>query len=240
MTNAQLIEACEKEVRALSNTAEKGHDWFHINRVRNNALKIQALEGGDRDSLELAALLHDIDDAKFNGGDEKAGAEKAFALLLSLGASEPKSRQISDWIAACSYKGGNQKESDQLEVLILRDADRLDAIGAIGIARCFHYGGFKNQAIYDPDIPVRDRMSTQEYRQGPSSSINHFHEKLLKLKEGMYTATAKAMAEERHQFMLRYLEQFYEEWSQKEKGPPGPPFQSMDRLTIPGFEGSPV
>jgi len=213
MTNAELIKACENEIRALSADAEKGHDWFHINRVRNNALKIQAVEGGDRQSLELAALLHDIDDAKFNGGDEEAGAEKAFALLLSLGASEPMSRQIADWIAACSYKGGNQKESDQLEVLILRDADRLDAIGAIGIARCFHYGGFKNQAIYDPEIMVRDQMSTQEYRQGKSSSINHFYEKLLKLKDGMHTATGKAMAEERHQFMLNYLEQFYQEWS---------------------------
>ena len=118
---SKVIQATKAFVQSELKDAEGGHDWFHINRVRQNALKIQALEGGDRDSLELAALLHDIDDAKFNGGDEEAGAEKAFALLLSLGASEPMSRQIADWIAACSYKGGNQKESDQLEVLILRE-----------------------------------------------------------------------------------------------------------------------
>lgn len=209
-----LLEACAEEVEKLLLDAEKGHDWFHIQRVRRNVRHLQAQEGGQLLVLELAALLHDINDAKFNGGDEGAGARKAAAILQKLGADAPLIAQVSDLILHCSFKGGQKDDEPSLELQILRDADRLDAIGAIGIARTFHYGGFKDQAIYDPSLPVREQMSVDEYRNGKSSTINHFYEKLLLLKDGMYTETGKALALERHQFMEQFLAQFYREWSE--------------------------
>ena len=212
MTNASIISSCEHLVKHLLKDAEKGHDWFHIQRVRANMRQIQAAEGGDLLQLELATILHDIDDAKFNGGDENAGARRAREILNQLSLDEPLIDKVCFLIANCSFKGGQKADNPSLELQILRDADRLDAIGAIGIARTFHYGGYKNQAIYDPAIPVREKMSTEEYRNGKSSTINHFYEKLLKLKEGMYTQTGQQIAETRHRFMEEYLKQFFEEW----------------------------
>lgn len=213
MTKSSLFEACSEQVENLLKDAEKGHDWFHIQRVLKNVRLIQAQEGGDLLSLELAALLHDIDDAKFNGGDEGAGARQAAAILRRLGAPEELISKVSSLILQCSFKGGQKADQPNLELQILRDADRLDAIGAIGIARTFHFGGFKNQALYDPDIPVRKNMSSEEYRMGKSSTINHFYEKLLLLKDGMYTATGRDIAAKRHQFMEQFLDQFFNEWS---------------------------
>jgi len=212
MTNEALILNCERLVEHLLKDAEKGHDWFHIQRVRANMRQIQAKEGGDLMLLELAALLHDIDDAKFNGGDENAGARKAREILHQLSLEASLVEEVCFLIANCSFKGGQKADNPSLELQILRDADRLDAIGAIGIARTFHYGGYKNQAIYDPAIPVREKMSTEEYRNGKSSTINHFYEKLLKLKDGMYTPTGRQIAEKRHLFMEEYLKHFFEEW----------------------------
>lgn len=209
----KLIKACEQALKDQAQEAEKGHDWFHIERVRRNALFLQEREGGDRHLIELAALLHDIDDAKFNGGDEEAGARAAKAFLKGLGAEGELSERVADLVARCSFKGGVIQDSPEIELQILRDADRLDAIGAIGIARTFHYGGYKNQAIYDPHLPVREKLTLKAYREGKSTTINHFYEKLLKLKDGMYTKTASKLAEERHQFMESFLKQFYSEWS---------------------------
>ena len=213
MTKSSLFEACSEQVENLLKDAEKGHDWFHIQRVLKNVRLIQAQEGGDLLSLELAALLHDIDDAKFNGGDEGAGARQAAAILMRLGAPQELISKVSSLILQCSFKGGQKADQPNLELQILRDADRLDAIGAIGIARTFHFGGFKNQALYDPDIPVRKNMSSEEYRMGKSSTINHFYEKLLLLKDGMYTETGRDIAAKRHQFMEQFLDQFFNEWS---------------------------
>lgn len=214
MTKEQVLLAeTEKAVKAHLAEAEKGHDWQHIKRVRNMALKIQDAEGGDRLLIELAALLHDIDDPKFNGGDLKAGGRASAQMLIALGADETLASKVRFLVENCSFKGGQADTFERsLELQILRDADRLDAIGAIGIARTFHYGGFKNQAIYDPKIPVRDKISPEAYYHDRSSTINHFYEKLLKLKDGMYTQTAKAIAEERHTYMEAFLKRFIQEW----------------------------
>jgi uncharacterized protein len=212
MTGDLLIKASEDLLKSLLAKAEAGHNWFHIERVRTLALRIQKNEGGNVLVLELAALWHDVDDAKFNGGNEQAGGQATLQHLVALGADTNLAQQVAHLVQNCSYKGGEGLGEASLELQILRDADRLDAIGAIGIARTFQYGGFKNQAIYDPKIAVRDTMSVSEYRQEKSSTINHFYEKLLKLKDGMYTSTAKKIAQERHAFMIAYLDQFFQEW----------------------------
>lgn len=216
MTNSELLNALEQEVRSRLKDAEKGHDWQHINRVRKTAVHLQSIEGGDAFVIELAALLHDIDDAKFNGGKLQAGAQTSRQILEPLGVAEDIIFQVAYLVENCSFKGGQADvQEPSLELQILRDADRLDAIGAIGIARTFHYGGYKNQAIYDPDLAVRDSMSPESYYQDKTSTINHFYEKLLKLKAGMNTATAKKMAAQRHAFMELFLQQFFNEWHQK-------------------------
>lgn len=212
MTNSGLIKALEAEVKNRLEDAEKGHDWFHIQRVRKQALNIQAIEGGNAFHIELAALLHDIDDPKFNGGDVQAGGLAAAEILRRLGAEAGTIKAVSYLVEHCGYKGGNSSKEPNLDLQILRDADRLDAIGAIGIARTFNYGGFKNQALYDPEIPVREEISVAAYYQEKSSTINHFYEKLLKLKDGMYTATARKLAEKRHLFLEQFLDQFFQEW----------------------------
>lgn len=215
MINSDFIKALEAEVKNRLIEAEKGHDWFHIQRVRKQALNIQAREGGNAFHIELAALLHDIDDPKFNGGDVRAGGLAAAEILTNLAADTETVKTVSYLVEHCGYKGGNSSPEPSLELQILRDADRLDAIGAIGIARTFNYGGFKNQALYDPEIPVREEISVSAYYQEKSSTINHFYEKLLKLKDGMYTPTARKLAEKRHQFLEQFLDQFFQEWQSK-------------------------
>ncbi len=206
------IEACEQFVKGSLAEAESGHNFQHIERVRKMARYLQSKEGGNAFVIEMAALLHDISDAKFNGGNESLGAQKSREFLLELGLKNAEVEEIAYLVEHCSYKGGRGKKADNLELQILQDADRLDAIGAVGIARTFHYGGYKNAVIYDPDQKPKKEQSLAEYRKERGTTINHFYEKLLQLKNGMHTRSAKKIAEQRHQFMLTFLDQFYQEW----------------------------
>jgi uncharacterized protein len=190
-----------------------GHDWFHVNRVRKLAKYIHNQENsGDLFLIEMAALLHDISDEKLNSSKD-AGEQKQSSFLHKLSLPPEMTEEITRIIAGISYKGGNNRSSLTIEAKIVQDADRLDALGAVGIARTFAYGGHKNQAIYDPSITVRNKMSEEEYRQGKASSINHFYEKLLKLKDQLNTDTAIMIANERHQFMEGFIQQFFNEWN---------------------------
>lgn len=207
-----IIQQTNAFIKKILKNAEKGHDWFHIQRVYKNALKIHEQEGGDKLIIQLAALLHDISDAKFNGGDEKAGKLKTIKFLQSLNIPEKIIHQVAEIVEKVSFKGGvNEHIEKNIELKIVQDADRLDAIGAIGIARTFHYGGFKNREIYNPEIPVQKYKSAEEYHASEAPTINHFYEKLLLLKDKMNTKTGREMAEKRHAFMEKFLEQFYEE-----------------------------
>ncbi|OCA91532.1 phosphohydrolase [Bacillus sp. FJAT-27225] len=192
-----------------------GHDWHHVNRVRKNALLIANSEGkGDTAIIEMAALLHDIPDEKLNPSAE-AGRQKLDDFFIQIGLSAAEKKKIDDIVYSISFKGGNGGPLPSIEAEIVQDADRLDAIGAIGIARTFAYGGKKGQPIYEPVLEVRENMTLEEYRNGKSSTINHFYEKLLKLKELLHTDTAKRMAESRQRAMEEFLQQFYREWDCK-------------------------
>ncbi|NUY80189.1 HD domain-containing protein [Flavobacterium sp. MAH-1] len=193
--------------------AEGGHDWFHIERVWKNALHIAESERCDLTVVQLGALLHDIADSKFNGGDETVGPKTARKFLESQNADEETIVHVINIIENISFKGGNfQKTFSSKELDVVQDADRLDALGAIGIARCFNYGGFKNRPLYDPQIKPNLGMSKEEYKNSVSPTLNHFYEKLLLLKDKMNTETGKRMAEERHRYMEGFLSQFYAEW----------------------------
>jgi uncharacterized protein len=190
-----------------------GHDWYHIDRVVKNALLIQEHEGGDRTIIEITALLHDIDDHKFNGGDMDAGALTAKKIMQDFQFDENQINHIVSNIQKISYKGALVTSiPTTLEGKIVQDADRLDAIGAIGIARAFAYGGNKNRPIYDPTDKPELHATTEAYIHAKSHTINHFYEKLLLLKEKINTPTGLKLAEERHDFMVSFLEQFYKEW----------------------------
>ncbi|KYC59123.1 hypothetical protein B4100_3624 [Heyndrickxia coagulans] len=199
--------------RAFHSGDASGHDWHHIRRVRGLALYIaEKEEKGDRFIIEASALLHDIPDVKLNADNQK-GAKKLKAFLNSLPLAEYQKEQIQNIVASISFKGGNETELLHFEAMAVRDADRLDAIGAIGIARAFAYGGKKGQPLYDPELPVRKQMTEEEYRNGKTSSIHHFYEKLLLLKDRLYTEAAKKLAEERHYFMEQFLQEFFKEWN---------------------------
>lgn len=216
MMNPNLINATIKFVKIELKNAEGGHDWFHIERVYKNALLIANGENCDILVVELGALLHDIADSKFHNGDESVGPKKARLFLESENVSENTIIHVVNIIDNISFKGGNVvKNFHSLELDIVQDADRLDAIGAIGIARTFNYGGFKNRAIYNPEITPNLSMSKEEYNNSTAPTINHFYEKLLLLKDKMNTETAKKIAQERHQFMELFLSQFYAEWDGK-------------------------
>lgn len=196
--------------------AEGGHDWFHIQRVYRNALLI-AKDDKKIDLLvvSLAALLHDIADAKFHGGDENLGPKMAQEFLTDLGVADHVIQHVVNIILNISFRSNldfqNSFNSKELE--IVQDADRLDAIGAIGIARTFNYGGYKNRELYNPDILPDLKMTKEQYKNSNAPTLNHFYEKLLLLKDKMNTDTGKMLAGERHRFMLDYLEQFYNEWN---------------------------
>ncbi|WP_310171155.1 HD domain-containing protein [Neobacillus niacini] len=209
----QIIEQTEKFVQTELGEDATGHDWFHVDRVRRNALYINKQEqSGDPFIIEMAALLHDIPDEKLNETAE-IGEAKLDTFLKTIELSEEEINQIKKIIASISFKGGRKVDLESIEAKIVQDADRLDAIGAIGIARAFAYGGKKGQPIYDPSYQIREEMTIEEYRKGKSTSIHHFYEKLLKLKDLLNTESAKKMAESRHQMMERFLEQFYQEWN---------------------------
>lgn len=211
--NTEIIQRTEKYVRHEFAEEATGHDWFHVDRVRKNAMHIWRLENkGDPFVIELAALLHDVPDEKLNESAE-SGREKLTSFLKTAGLTEETRKQIIEIIESISFKGGNNRPISSIEAKIVQDADRLDAIGAVGIARVFAYGGKKGQPIYDPGLDVREEMTLDEYRNGNSSSIHHFYEKLLKLKDLLNTEAAKKIAENRHQVMEAYLEEFYKEWN---------------------------
>lgn len=193
--------------------AEGGHDWHHTERVWNMAKNLREQEGnGDLLIIELAALLHEISDAKFNGGDDEIGSQLAYNFLIRNGIDLERSGHIRSIIRDISYRGGfPQERINSIEFQIVQDADRLDAMGAIGIARAFNYGGFKNRPIYDPSIPLKEYEDSGAYHRSEAPTINHFYEKLLRLKELMNTRSGKKIAGKRHEFMLEFLEQFYSE-----------------------------
>jgi len=214
MTDQEIIFKTQQFVQETLKDAEGGHDWFHILRVWNNAKLIAKSEEVTLFIVELGALLHDIADAKFHDGDETVGPKIARAFLESLHVNKETVLHVERIITNISYKGGNFKQTfTSPELDVIQDADRLDAIGAIGIARCFNYGGFKNRAIYNPAIEPKLNMTKEEYKKSMAPTINHFYEKLLKLKDKMNTVAGKKIAEERHLYMEGFLEQFYGEWN---------------------------
>lgn len=207
-----IIQQTITYVKHTLENAEGGHDWFHIERVWTNAKKIAATEDVDLYIVELAALLHDIADSKFHDGDENVGPEKATEFLQSIHVDEKTITHVVNIIRNISFKGGNfTPDFHSLELAVVQDADRLDAIGAIGIARAFHYGGFKNRELYNPAIKPDLQMDKETYKKSTAPTINHFYEKLLLLKDKMNTGTGKKLAAKRHEFMERYLEEFFEE-----------------------------
>lgn len=213
MGDQEIISRTIDFVKSELKDAEGGHDWWHIYRVWKTARTIA--QEGDVDVLvvELGALLHDIADAKFHDGNETVGPKVARQFLESVEVDEFIIDHVTKIIENISYKGGNHKidfQSPELDVV--RDADRLDAIGAIGIARTFNYGGFMDRAIYDPEVAPNLNMTKKEYKQSTAPTINHFYEKLLLLKDLMHTRTGKRLAKERHQVMEGFLAQFYREW----------------------------
>ena len=207
-----VLENTQKFVKKRLENTESGHDWFHIERVYKNALLIAKEETCNTEVVQLAALLHDIADSKFHYGDETIGPKVAREFLTKENIAEEIISHVVAIIENIPFKGGNFEQNfHSKELEIVQDADRLDAIGAIGIARTFNYGGFKNRDIYDPQILPNLSMSKEEYKNSTAPTINHFYEKLLLLKDKMNTETGKKIAQKRHDFMESYLEQFYNE-----------------------------
>lgn len=215
MTHTDLIEKTICFVKETLKDAEGGHDWFHTHRVFLNAQHIAKGEEVNKLIVSLGALLHDIADTKFHDGDETIGPKLAKGFLFSIQVDEKTIDHVINIINHISFK--NSLESGEkftsLELQVIQDADRLDAMGAIGVARAFNYGGFKNRAMHDPNIAPNLNMTKEEYKKSSAPTINHFYEKLLLLKDKMNTQTGKQLAEERHQYMLNFLEQFYKEWN---------------------------
>jgi len=206
-----ILTAAESYVREELKHDSSGHDWTHIQRVTRLARTIAAEEKADRFRCELAALLHDIADAKLNES-EASGLAKVRRWLVEHHVPEEDAESVMEIISTMSYKGGHSPAMRTIEGKVVQDADRLDAIGAIGIARVFAYSGAKGRIFHDPDVKPRTTMTEAEYRNGRDTAINHFYEKLLKLKDLMNTDYGKKLAERRHQVMLDYLDQFYAEW----------------------------
>jgi len=208
-----LIDKTIAFVQQKLSKAEAGHDWFHVERVWKNALLILKTEPANTLVVELAALLHDIADSKFHRGDEELGPQMAQQFLSAQHADPETIDHVIHIIRNMSFKSSLEPTYfTSKEMEIVQDADRLDAIGAIGIARAFHYGGFKNHLIYDPHIPPQKNQSKESYKNSTAPTINHFYEKLLLLKDKMNTTAAKKIAAERHLYMEGFLAQFYAEW----------------------------
>ena len=215
MNKEQIILNTIDFVKETLEGAEGGHDWFHIERVYKNALLISENEKVDPFTVQLGALLHDIADAKFYNGDESIGPKKAREFLKKQYVDEDIIIHIEIIILFISYKSSldASEKFTSPELDVIQDADRLDAIGAIGIARCFNYGGFKNRSLYDPTIEPNLEMTKEQYKKSTAPTINHFYEKLLLLKDKMNTKTGQLLAKERHRYMEGFLQQFYEEWN---------------------------
>ena len=219
MDKKQLIALTISFVKETLEGAEGGHDWFHIERVYKNAQLIAKGENVNLFIVELGALLHDIADAKFHDGDESIGPKKAASFLRSLKVEEEIIEHIEQIIHYVSFKTSldqnDTKKFESNELKVIQDADRLDAIGAIGIARAFNYGGFKNRSLFDPEIAPQLNQDKETYKKSKAPTINHFYEKLLLLKDKMNTSTGKRIAEKRHAFMEQFLKEFYDEWQGK-------------------------
>ncbi|WBL25582.1 HD domain-containing protein [Zunongwangia sp. HGR-M22] len=212
--NELIIDNTIAFVKETLANAEGGHDWFHIERVLNNAKLIAKTENADNFIVQLGALLHDIADSKFHNGDETIGPKFASEFLKSQNVSSEVIEHVVKIIQNISFKGGNiEQQFHSAELDIVQDADRLDALGAIGIARTFNYGGFKGRALYDPEIEPKLNMTKEEYKASNAPTINHFYEKLLLLKDRMNTKTGAEIAQKRHEFMELFLNQFYAEWN---------------------------
>ncbi|WP_044401555.1 HD domain-containing protein [Lacinutrix sp. Hel_I_90] len=214
MNNEALIQATKTYVKQELVNAEGGHDWFHTLRVFKNAKLIAEKENVNALVVALGALLHDIADSKFYGGDDTIGPKKAREFLFKHNVDTAVIEHVVKIIQHISYSSNIDKTEGfkSLELDVIQDADRLDALGAIGISRTFNYGGFKNRAIYNPDITPNLNMSKAEYKTSEAPTINHFYEKLLLLKDKMNTKTGKQIAQARHDYMVSFLDQFYAEW----------------------------
>ncbi len=216
MKENEIINKTVSFVKKELEGAEGGHDWWHIERVWKNACLIARDENVNIFIVELAALLHDIADAKFYDGNENIGPERAKQFLEGLSLEKKIINHVENIIRNISFKGGNfVNDFNSPELAVVQDADRLDAMGAIGIARAFNYGGFKNREIYNPSVQPDLQMTKDSYKKSNAPTINHFYEKLLLLKDRMNTVTGKKIAEERHRFMETFLEEFYKEWGGK-------------------------
>ena len=216
MSQEKIITATISFVKEELKDAEGGHDWFHIERVFKNAVLISREEKVDVFVVSLAALLHDIADPKFHDGDETVGPRIATKFLKKQEVNKEIITHVINIINHISFKNSFEKGTKKFtskELKVVQDADRLDAIGAIGIARCFNYGGFKNRVLYDPEIIPNLEMTKEAYKKSDAPTINHFYEKLLLLKDKMNTASGKKIATQRHLFMETYLKQFYDEWN---------------------------
>ncbi|MFT7345443.1 MAG: hypothetical protein ACI9XP_002038 [Lentimonas sp.] len=212
----ELLLKIENHVKKVFEIDATGHDWHHIDRVRKLALEIGKKEGADLQIVEIGALLHDISDHKFNGGKLNEGGNVAANILRDCGMVEANIERIKTLVDNISFKGAHHDQGSlDLETQVVQDADRMDALGAIGIARAFAYGGNKNRPIYQPDVKPKDHQSFEEYAYDKSHTINHFYEKLLLLKDKMNTNEGKRIAEQRHLFLETYLHQFYQEWEVK-------------------------
>lgn len=216
MNKNQIIKNTEKFVKDKMSGEGSGHDWWHVHRVWRNAVHIGKKEKADMFIVELGALLHDIADFKFHNGDDMAGARVSRDWLEKQRVDKETIKRVCDIVRGVSFKGAKVKsELKTKEGMVVQDADRLDALGAIGIARTFAYGGAKGREIYNPEIKVVKHESFEEYKNANSTSINHFFEKLLLLKDLMNTKSGKQMAEERHKFLKQYLDRFFKEWDGK-------------------------
>ncbi len=214
MNNQEIINSTASFVKETLAGAEGGHDWWHIHRVWNLSKHIAKEEHVNILVVELGALLHDIADSKFHGGDETVGPNKARSFLGSHNVDEETTNHVIKIIENISFKGGkHEQEFKSPELNVVQDADRLDAMGATGIARTFNYGGHKGREIYNPNIKPNPNMTKEEYKSSNAPTLNHFYEKLLLLKDRMNTSTGKQMAEDRHIFMEQFLNQFYAEWN---------------------------
>jgi uncharacterized protein len=217
MNFQEVIRSAERYVQEQQGNDHSGHGWDHIRRVRNLALKISAAEGGDKFVVELAALLHDVGDPKLHHGDESKLIQLPMDFCRRMQLDDSLTGKVLQVIQEVSFKGAEVEDKNtSLESKVVQDADRLDAIGAIGIARCFYFGGHHGRELYNPQVLPQTHTSYDSYKKSKGTTINHFYEKLLLLKDRMHTPTARALAEERHLFMQKYLSQFEREWHLKE------------------------
>ncbi len=213
MDKGKVIEAVKEYAKNTLSGEGSGHDWWHVYRVWKNAIHIGKGESVDMFVVEVAALLHDIADYKLHDGDETIGPKTARAFLETLAVDESVITHVCDIIATASFKGAGVTFSMKTkEGEVVQDADRLDALGAIGIGRTFAFGGHKGREMYNPEIAPQMHQTFEAYKQAKGTTLNHFYEKLLLLKDLMNTATAKKIAEERHEYMKEYVERFLQEW----------------------------